>query len=50
MDSNHTVFDLNFNALLQNKIDLKDAVVTPQVVSADDMQDVFNKCIKKILR
>jgi len=37
----HTSFDLNLNALLQNKIDLKDAVVTPQVVSAGDMQDVF---------
>lgn len=37
----HTSFDLNLNSLLQNKIDLKDAVVTPQVVSAEDMQDVF---------
>jgi len=37
----HTSFDLNLNALLQNKIDLKDAVVTPQAVSADDMQEVF---------
>jgi len=35
----HTSFDLNLNALLQNKIDLKDAVVTPQVVNVDDMQD-----------
>jgi len=38
----HTSFDLNLNALLQNKIDLKDAVVTPQIVSAEDLQGVFN--------
>jgi len=38
----HASFDLNLNALLQNKIDLKDAVVTPQVVNAVDLQGVFN--------
>jgi len=38
----HTSFDLNLNALLQNKIDLKDAVVTPQVVKNEDMQGVLN--------
>ena len=38
----HTSFDLNLNALLQNKIDLKDAVVTPQVVKKEDMQGVLN--------
>lgn len=37
----NTSFDLNLNDLLQNKIDLKDAVVTPQVVSPEDMQRVF---------
>ncbi|MBE0435605.1 MAG: DEAD/DEAH box helicase [Methylomicrobium sp.] len=37
----HTSFDLNLNSLLQNKIDLKDAVVTPQVVTPDEMFSVF---------
>lgn len=37
----HTSFDLNLNGLLQNKTDLKDAVVTPQVVSSEEMFGVF---------
>lgn len=37
----HTSFDLNLNSLLQNKIDLKDAVVTPQIVTPDEMFSVF---------
>ena len=37
----HTSFDLNLNSLLQNKIDLKDAVVTPQVVTPEEMFGVF---------
>jgi SNF2 family DNA or RNA helicase len=37
----HTSFDLNLNSLLQNKIDLKDAVVTPQIVSPEEMYGIF---------
>lgn len=37
----HTSFDLNLNGLLQNKTDLKDAVVTPQVVNPEEMFGVF---------
>jgi SNF2 family DNA or RNA helicase len=37
----HTSFDLNLNSLLQNKIDLKDSVVTPQVVAPEEMFGVF---------
>ncbi|MCL7421897.1 MAG: DEAD/DEAH box helicase [Methylobacter sp.] len=39
----HVSFDLNLNSLLQNKIDLKDAVMTPQVVNADEMLGVFEQ-------
>ncbi len=34
-------FDVNLDLLLSNKMDLKDAVVTPQVVSPEDMATVL---------
>ena len=34
-------FDVNLDKLLSNKISLKDAVVTPQVVTSDDLGGVF---------
>lgn len=37
----HASFDLNLNVLLQNKIDLQGAVVTPQVVKPEDMHGIF---------
>lgn len=38
----HLSFDVNLDRLLQRKMDLKDAVVSPQIVSPEDMiQSVF---------
>jgi len=34
-------FDVNLDTLLSNKISLKDAVVTPQVVTSEEMSDVL---------
>lgn len=37
-----TSFDVNLDRLLQKKMTLKDAVVTPQAVTADEMQSLFS--------
>jgi len=38
---NQLSFDVNLDKLLQKKMNLKDAVVTPQVVSQEEMESVL---------